>query len=141
MAQEKDLSSHVSAHCSGAVLRLRKQRSCGTDSSCLGTHEYGATVLDPSVGKSMKSDTTLTSELTVGAVWKISLRERSSSGISWRFDVKGEISRYRSLVGGPYDIAGADLVADERRTIGVCEVVRTNARSKMYAQTIMQALQ
>ena len=32
-------------------------------------------------------------------------------------------------------------VSSQRRTIGVCEIVRTNARSKMYAQTIAQALQ
>ena len=47
---------------------------CGTDSSCVGTHGYGATVLAPSVTKWVKSDTTLASELTMSAVWKISLR-------------------------------------------------------------------
>ena len=40
-----------------------------------GTHGYGATVLAPSVGKSVKNDTTLTSELTMITAWKISLRD------------------------------------------------------------------
>ena len=87
--------------------------------------EHRATILAPSVGKPVKSDTThqLRDEL---ALRRQAIEQQHR-----------EILRYRSLVGGPYDIARADLMAslvpeedachprdcsDQRRQQGVCPI-------------------